>query len=225
MRRDEYVTYAPAGEKCVACCEQIKSLERVWRCTVEGQPRLPARASYRHYEKCRKSTRTLGDLFGSFEREAFRLEMLDDYSRSGNVDAYRAFQAGRPQPEDYNADWVAELRSHTGRGKRVYRVHVLARPLTEYLRFELGWGYRRNMTGGEEFFILDVTDAPHPLEDVPDFWLFDSEHPAVMGYDEQGAFQGADVLPATEAERFVGYREAALAHAEPFTDWWTKYGD
>ncbi|MFF3317999.1 DUF6879 family protein [Streptomyces sp. NPDC003035] len=171
------------------------------------------------------SSRTLGDLFDSFQREAFRLETLDDYSRSGNVDAFRAFQEGRPQPDDYNAEWVAELRSHTSRGKRVYRVHVLARPLTEYLRFELGWGYRKNMTGGEEFFVLDTTDAPNPLEDVPDFWLFDGTDTAVMAYDERGAFQGAKLLQAAEAERFVSYRETALAHAEPFTDWWAKYGE
>jgi hypothetical protein len=32
------------------------------------------------------SPRTLGDLFDTFEREAFRLESLDDYGKSGNVD-------------------------------------------------------------------------------------------------------------------------------------------
>ncbi|GAA3395368.1 DUF6879 family protein [Streptomyces roseoviridis] len=171
------------------------------------------------------SSRTLGSLFESFEREAFRLETLDDYSRSGNTDAYELYRAGEPQPAGYNAEWVAELRSLTGQGKRVYRVHVLARPLTDYLRFELGWGYRKNMTGGEEFFILDVTDAPNPLVGVPDFWLFDSTDTAAMEYDEHGVFRGAKVLPASEAERFVGFRQTALAHAEPFTDWWAKHGE
>lgn len=108
------------------------------------------------------SSRTLGDLCNRFEREAFRLETPDDYSQSGNVDAYHAYLAGEPQPDDYNAGWVKELRSHTGKGKRVYRVHILSRPLTEYLRFELGWGYRKNMTGGEDFFILDITGKPTP---------------------------------------------------------------
>ncbi|MFG2875330.1 DUF6879 family protein [Streptomyces sp. NPDC048337] len=168
---------------------------------------------------------SLAELFEGFQQEAFRLETLDDYSRSGNVDAYRAFQAGLQQPEGYNTEWVEEIRGLTHQGKRVYRVHVLTRPLTEYLRFELGWGYRTNMTGGEEFFILDVTDVPNPLEGVPDFWLFDSRDTAVMGYDDHGAFQGAQVLPVTETEKFVGYRETALAHAEPFSDWWAKHGE
>ncbi|MFJ8308307.1 MULTISPECIES: DUF6879 family protein [unclassified Streptomyces] len=171
------------------------------------------------------SSSTLAELFEGFRHEAFRLETLEDYSGSGNVDAFRAFQAGRQRPEGYNSEWVAELRGLAHRGKRVYRVHVLKRPLTEYLRFELGWGYWTNMTGGEEFFILDVTDGTDPLEGVPDFWLFDSEDTAVMRYDDAGAFLGADVLPPDRAATYRAYRETALAHAEPFTDWWAKYGE
>ncbi|MBZ4319084.1 DUF6879 family protein [Streptomyces huiliensis] len=171
------------------------------------------------------SSKSLGDLFEEFEQEAFRLETLDDYGRSGNTAAYQAFLSGAPQPTDYNADWVAEVRSHTVRGKRVWRVHVLTRPLTAYLRYELGWGYRKNMTGGEEFFILDVTDRPNPLAGVPDFWLFDAEAAAVMQYDDQGAFLGAEVLPEGTAEEYVRHRDTAFAHAEPFAHWWAKHGE
>ncbi|MBW1601898.1 hypothetical protein JJV70_07195 [Streptomyces sp. JJ66] len=170
------------------------------------------------------SSRTLGDLFDTFQGEAFRLETLDDYSKSGNVDAYHAFLAGEPQPDDYNAGWVEELRSHTAKGKRVYRVHILRRPLTDYLRFELGWGYRKNMTGGEEFYLLDVTDRPNPLRHVPDFWLFDSDSVAVMRYDDAGKFLGSTLLPPDRTEEFVGYRDAALAYAEPFSEWWAAHG-
>ncbi|ELP67045.1 DUF6879 family protein [Streptomyces turgidiscabies] len=170
------------------------------------------------------SSRTLGDLFDTFESDAFRLETLDDYSKSGNVDAYHAFLAGEPQPDDYNAGWVEELRSHTARGKRIYRVHILSRPLTDYLRFELEWGYWKNMSGGEEFFILDTTGRPNPLENVSDFWFFDSESVAVMNYDGVGKYTGSDILPAESAAEFIRHRDTALAHAEPFTDWWAKYG-
>lgn len=170
------------------------------------------------------SPRTLGDLFDTFEREAFRLETLPDYSKSGNVDAYHAFLAGEQQPKDYNAGWVEEVRSHTEKGKRVYRVHILSRPLTGYLRFELGWGYQKNATGGEEFFILDVTDRANPLENVPDFWFFDSESVAVMNYDGTGKYLGSEVLPPERTPEFTGYRESALGHAEPFAEWWAKYG-
>ncbi|MEU8774390.1 DUF6879 family protein [Streptomyces sp. NPDC048606] len=171
------------------------------------------------------SSSGLAELFERFRHEAFRLETLDDYSGSGNIDAYRAFRAGLGRPAGYNTEWLEELRRLTQQGKRVYRVHVLRRPLTEYLRFELGWGYRTNTTAGEEFFILDVTGASNPLEAAPDFWLFDSEDTAVMRYDDAGAFLGAEVLPRDEAADYVAYRRTALAHAEPFADWWAKYGE
>lgn len=171
------------------------------------------------------SSRTYRELFDTFAREAFRLETLDDYSRSGNIKGYQTYRAGEPKPEDYNATWLSTLRTHTEVGKRVYRVHIVSRPLSTYLTYELGWGYRTNMTAGEEFFILDVTDRPNPLPQVPDFWLFDAEVAAVMNYDDAGGFSGADVLPEHRAPEFVAHRDTALAHAVPFSTWWAEYGE
>lgn len=171
------------------------------------------------------SSKTLGDLFDTFEREAFRLETLDDYSKSGSVDAYQSFLSGEAQPDDYNADWVDEVRTATSSGKRVYRVHILSRPLTPYLRFELGWGYRKNMIGGEEFFVLDTTEGTNPLSGVGDFWLFDNEDVASMGYDGEGKFLGSEVLPPFKTAEFVKYRDTALSYAEPFTEWWERHGE
>jgi hypothetical protein len=160
-----------------------------------------------------------------FEREAFRLETLDYYENPASEDALAAFLTGKPQPPDYqHSSWVGTVRTATAEGKRIYRVHVLARPLTSYLQFELDWGYHRNQAAGEEFFILDITEQPNPLEGVPDFWLFDEREVSVMHYDPGGAFARSEELTGTHVGEFVGYRDTALAHAEPFDDWWTKYG-
>ncbi|MEX3101476.1 MULTISPECIES: DUF6879 family protein [unclassified Streptomyces] len=173
------------------------------------------------------SNRTLGDFFSSFEREAFRLETLDDYSQSGGVEAYRAFLAGEEQPESYRvADWLTTVGNATRAGKRVYRVHVLSRPLTDYLRFELSWGYRRNMSAGEEFFILDTTGSGSPIPDAPDFWLFDDQVLGVMAYDEAGKYLGSDIVEEeARLAEFREYRDTALAHAVPFVEWWTAHGE
>ncbi|MFM9444437.1 DUF6879 family protein [Streptomyces acidiscabies] len=173
------------------------------------------------------SSRTLGDFFGSFEREAFRLETLDDYSQSGGVEAYHAFLAGEEQPESYRtAGWLTTVGSATRAGKRVYRVHVLSRPLTDYLRFELSWGYRRNMSAGEEFFILDTTENESPIPDAPDFWLFDDQVVGVMAYDKAGKYLGSEIVEAEDRlAKFREYRDTALAHAVPFTEWWARHGE
>ena len=80
------------------------------------------------------------------------------------------------------------------------------------------------MSGGEEFFVLDITEKSNPLEEVPDFWFFDSESVAVMNYDGAGKYTGSEVLPPERTAEFIRHRDTALAHAEPFTDWWAKYG-
>lgn len=151
--------------------------------------------------------------------------MLDDYGKSGNVAAYEAFKAGEPKPAGYNADWTAEVRTHVDQGKRIYRVHALARPLTPYLRFELGWGYRTNMLGGEEFFILDTTGRPNPLQGTDDFWLFDESTVGILRYDDTRKFLGTEVLPADRTPEFLALRDKALSLAQPFPDWWATHGD
>ena len=161
-------------------------------------------------------------MFRSLEREAFRLETLDDYSQSGGVDAYRAFLAGEPQPELYkSAAWVRTVRNATEAGKRMYRVHIVSRPLTDYLRFELGWGYVRNQEAGEEFYILDTTEQPNPLAGVPDFWMFDESFAVTMRYNGAGKFLGADLEP--DVSKWIERRDTALASAIPFPAWWEQH--
>lgn len=172
------------------------------------------------------SSLSLGEWFTAFEREAFRLETLDDYGQSGGVDAYHAFLAGEEQPESYKkAAWLTTVGNAVKAGKRVYRVHILSRPLTDYLRFELSWGYRRNMTVGEEFFVLDITDQPNPIPQAPDFWMFDERVTGVMSYDESGKYLGSEFLSEERAAEFRAYRDTALTHAVPFSDWWARHGE
>ncbi|MBV7244954.1 DUF6879 family protein [Streptomyces sp. MW-W600-10] len=164
-------------------------------------------------------------MFDDFRHEAFRLETLDDYGRSGNADAYRLFLDGQPKPQGYNSDWLDEVRKHVDAGRRMYRVHVVSRPLTPYLRYELGWGYTTNMTAGEEFFILDVTDREHPMPEAPDFWLFDEQVAGVMEYDGEGRFLGSELVEGDQVSGLLAYRDTAMAQVVPFSDWWAKYGE
>ncbi|MEU6589232.1 DUF6879 family protein [Streptomyces sp. NPDC046881] len=155
------------------------------------------------------------------------METLDDYSQSGGVEAYQAFVAGLEQPESHkNAAWLTTVGNATAAGKRMYRVHVLSRPLTDYLRFELSWGYQRNMTAGEEFFILDTTERDNPIPEAPDFWMFDDRAVGVMAYDATGKYLGSEFVSAEDRlTEFRSYRDTALVHAVPFTEWWAQYGE
>ncbi|MFI5987747.1 DUF6879 family protein [Streptomyces sp. NPDC051555] len=125
--------------------------------------------------------------------------------------------------ETAGQEWSDEVRGNIDAGKRMYRVHIISRPMTDYLRFELGWGYQKNAKAGEEFFILDTTNQLNPLEGVPDFWMFDESSVVSMNYAEGGKFLGAEshTSPAEWLER----RDVALSRAVPFADWWEQYGE
>lgn len=165
------------------------------------------------------------DLLRRFQREAFRLETLAVYDIPRSADHVRAFLAGEEQPDGFrNNPWVTTVRDAVSGGKRMYRVHILSRPLTDYLRYELAWGYHRNAEAGEEFFILDTTEQPNPLDGVPDFWMFDETTVSVMRYSDSGAFLDSGIMPEDSAAEFVTYRDEAMRHAQPFVTWWAAHG-
>ncbi|WP_052849141.1 DUF6879 family protein [Streptomyces avicenniae] len=169
------------------------------------------------------SPEEFGSLFATFEREAFRLETLSVYTVPDEQETFARFKAGEAQPEQHrNAPWVGTVRRNVEAGRRMYRVHVVRRPLTDYLRYEMGWGYQRNAAAGEEFFILDVTGRANPLDGVPDFWAFDKSTVISMQYNASGEFLGA--RREQDAERWHAHRDAALAEAVPFAAWWAVHG-
>lgn len=171
------------------------------------------------------SPEDFGRLFNTFEREAFRLETLATYSIPNEQATFQAFLNGEPQPESHkNAPWADTVRGHVKAGRRMYRVHIVARPLSEYLRYEMGWGYHRNQEAGEEFFILDITDKDNPLDGLTDFWLFDEKTVVTMRYNHAGEFLGAEILPLESSGEYVTYRDIAMSSAQPFPQWWERYG-
>ena len=103
------------------------------------------------------TSREFDALFTSFEHTAYRLETLQVYDVSYEVEPYQAFISGHPQPHDpaKNA-WVSMIKDAVQAGKIFQRVHIVAEPLTDYLRYELGWSYPPN---------VDVRRGhPHPAD-------------------------------------------------------------
>src|SRR5438552_1692845 len=65
-------------------------------------------------------------LFTSFEHTAYRLETLQTYDVSYEVEPYQTFMAGRPRPADSSKDqWVGMIKTAVEAGKIFQRVHVV----------------------------------------------------------------------------------------------------
>ncbi|MEU4948236.1 DUF6879 family protein [Streptomyces lavendulae] len=161
-----------------------------------------------------------GRLFETFERTAFRLETLAFYSVEEEREEFERFLAGGAMGPDWDDNpWV---RSMTDKGKKVSRVHVLRSPLTDYLRYELA-AYPGNITAGETIGIIDKADQDVVGLPDHDFWLFDDQDVYRMHYTPEGAFLGAELLPAYCLADYQGYRDRALAEAVPFADYWERH--
>ncbi|TDD62435.1 DUF6879 family protein [Actinomadura rubrisoli] len=161
-----------------------------------------------------------GKLFETFQRSAFRLETLAKYTVPEEADAFRDFLAGRSKPDNWGAnDWA---RGIVASGRIMQRVHVVRSPLSDYLRFEIGWGYPGSIDAGEDVRILDLTHNEVPGLPDHDFWLFDDETVIRMHYSPEGEFLGADRVP--EVEPYRTYRDLAMGNSVPFLDYWSQHG-
>lgn len=153
-----------------------------------------------------------------FDREAFRLELLDWYDSPGTQERVQRFLAGEPDNPPARTGWDAVIAEAHRTGKVISRVHVVSEPLTDYLRFELGF-YRGSVAAGEDVRILPRAQAVGL--DLPgfDFWLFDRSA-AVMVYDEAGWWLRSELVTSPG---FVAdcrrWRDIAMSHAIPLNDY------
>jgi hypothetical protein len=153
-------------------------------------------------------------------KSAFRLEALDHYEVESDGDDFARFKAGEAEPDwERKNPWLEVLRSEKEAGILEHRVRVLRTPLNDYVRFECEWGYVPNSEAGEEIHVLDLAERALPPEVVDhDFWLIDDKYPLRMHYAENGEFIGAELVD--NLGRYQKARDAALAAAEPFAQWW-----
>lgn len=168
--------------------------------------------------------RELGQFIAEhFRRTAFRLEVLDAYAVASDGGDFARYLAGEPAPDPARKSaWLDRLRAEAAAGKTRQWVHVVRSPLSDYLRFEMEWGYLPNLAAGAQVRILDLAERARPdgLIDT-DFWLLDDEAALIMHYDAVGHFLGAE--EAGDAGRYRKARDAAWEAACPFADYWRAH--
>ncbi|MBQ0986763.1 hypothetical protein KBZ10_20050 [Streptomyces sp. F63] len=154
-----------------------------------------------------------------FQSEAWRLETLPQYLVPQEAEELEAFRAGkRVDPHDYSSAYTEDLKRLRGEGKSKGRVHVLTRPLSEYLRFEFSRYYSPHILAGEDIRILDVTERENPLPDVEDFWMFDRSTVVLMHYEVDGTQISRELYDGDPAP-FIEWQRIAVAESVPFLEY------
>ncbi|MFE3883666.1 DUF6879 family protein [Streptomyces lydicus] len=156
--------------------------------------------------------------FESFRREAWRLETLPEYRVSQEAEEIRAFLAGeRIDPHAYSNEYTDNLKRLRREGKSKGRVHIVTRPLSDYLRFEFMY-YEPHVWAGEEIRIMDVTGRPNPFKEVQDFWMFDRSEVVLMHYEADGTQISREVFEG-DVTPYLEYQRIALAESVPFEEY------
>lgn len=156
--------------------------------------------------------------FETFQREAWRLETLPAYRVPQEAEEIRDFLAGeRIDPHAYSNEYTDDLKRLREEGKSKGRVHIVSRPLSDYLRYEFMY-YQPHAWAGEEIRIMDVTGRRNPLEGVQDFWMFDRSEVVLMNYEPDGTQTSREVF-AGDINPFLEYQRIALAESIPFLEY------
>ena len=168
----------------------------------------------------------LDPFFDAIRREAFRLEALPSYAVPVEAAGLAAYLAGDPYQKSGAGQAFNEyIRSQVEAGVTWRRARVVRGPLSDYERWECEWGYAMSEQSGHHTFVLDLAETPDPPE-LPsyDWWMFDERVVLPFHYDGEGAFLGADLLddPGQVSEH-VRHRDAALAAAVPFPQYWAAH--
>jgi hypothetical protein len=158
-------------------------------------------------------------LFRDFRYTAYRLETLQRYDVSYEQDEFARFQAGQTRGEFPGiAAWCDTVRAAVSAGKLMHRAHIVAEPLSDYVRFECGWAYEHTVEAGEDVRLIVVSGSDWPAA-LPhfDYWLFDSSQLVAMYYDVLGRFVSGELI--SEPEKIVQanlWRDAAVATSIPY---------
>ena len=168
-------------------------------------------------------------LFERFEHTAFRLETLQHYSMPYEDGLLRRFLAGELEPVGLNekyAWWRGLIADAVAVGKRVERIHVVAEPLSDYMRFQLAWLYPGNAIAGEDIRIIPISSGRWPA-DLPgyghDYWLLDSQTMALLHYDYEGRFVAVDLTDnESQIAQANAWRNAALHQAISYKEYMNR---
>ncbi|HEY9411619.1 MAG TPA: hypothetical protein VIP77_18715 [Jiangellaceae bacterium] len=156
--------------------------------------------------------------FDSFTREAFRLETLPVYTMPGEQEDLARFRRDGVLHLPADDPWLVRVRNYRETGRWIGRVHVLTRPLSDYLKYEMAF-YAYSSGAGEDIRILDLTDGEDRGLPNQDFWLFDEETVVQMNYRSDGTQISRELLDSPDIGQYRQWKELALSIAVPFKEY------
>jgi hypothetical protein len=131
-------------------------------------------------------------LWAGSKKKLFRLQTFNQYIVDGEKEFVKKAAAGKwgeiyKSPE--SIEWFSMLESKRRQKVRNINVQVIDLPLSNYLKYEVGYMLKSEEFGRESFFV-ERKDAAELIEGVPDYWMFDAKKVLRPKYDKRGKYLG-----------------------------------
>lgn len=154
------------------------------------------------------------DYFNNFQKYAFRLELLQKYTVEEEKEILDHFLKTGKLKKKEMGEWYKIITNAIDRGAIMERVHVIKKPLTDYIRFEME-SYKLTTKNGEKVFLLSQEEFDKIKSPInSDFWLFDDKIVLKMSYNEEGRFLGFKEVKKN-LEEFIELKKKLLMLGEP----------
>ncbi|MFF1644654.1 DUF6879 family protein [Streptomyces sp. NPDC058240] len=162
------------------------------------------------------------ELFKSFERDAFHMELRDDYGSPIEDTPYARWQRGDSDDYAWLAPWKTLMQRVTGEGKTVRRVRVVTEPHSRYVEWEDSLTHL-NIEAGEDIRWLPRHMVPEGIS-YPvagnDWWLYDDRLLAVGHFDPEGRVLGSEIIEDRDTvAECVRLRDLLWSVATPHTEY------
>lgn len=154
-----------------------------------------------------------------------RVQTRDAYSVQSDDDDFAAYANGRPGPNNrYLQPFIEQLESERAAGMVWQNLLVFNGGPTLYQRYANEWVY--TATADDErrqvVRVLDISEHPAAavLMRTGDFWVVESQHVALVRYDDQNRHEGEVEVPGGSATGYIAAAEMAWGLGTPFQEWW-----
>ncbi|MEV0399122.1 DUF6879 family protein [Actinoallomurus sp. NPDC050550] len=144
------------------------------------------------------------ELLDTFAKDAFHLELRDDYRTAYEEGPVAKWLRGEPDDFAWMTPWLDRIRRTTQVGKTFRRVRVITEPLSDYIRWEHSVTHL-NVGAGEDIRWLPRHLVPEWISfpaDGNDWWLLDDRLVTVGHFDGDMRVLGSELVtdPAVVAD-------------------------
>ena len=165
-------------------------------------------------------------LFDTFQREAFRIELLSTYHIEREWEVFQKYKKGVPFKYKDNDDFCKEIRTLSKMNKSLIRVHIMPNKLTDYLKFEIKIGYLPQSKAGARIYLLNRSiykEIMFANNIQNDFWVFDNETVLEFIYDKNGHFISEKIVRNDKViNKCLLLKDKILEVALPLNKWLLK---